>query len=891
MAPAIRTSLVRLALRAFPPRFRGRYGAEMELAFEESYARARSRGRVAAWRTTAVSCRSLVASGIAERITALRHPQPVPAERPEESRMNAILADLRFGLRALRRRPAYAVVAIVTLGIGIGASTAMFTLANRVVFQPLPWPDSDQLVRIFDTHPEQGSDASPSSPANFADWRAQQRSFTAIASFNNTTLTYTGVEPAQSLAATSVSAEWTEVLRTPPAFGRAFTREDEVFGNHRVVILSHGLWQRQFGGDPGILGRPISIDGNPHVVVGVMPRGFAFPTPRTELWTPLAYDFDVSTSRGVHYISVIGRLRPGVTLAAANAEMEMIMQRLAQAYPEPLKGWGTRVVSLHEATVGSVRDRMLIFLGAVALVLLVACINVANLSMAHAVTRFRELAVRAAMGAGGWRLGRQLAFEGMTVALAAGLLGIGIALLTLRSVRAFAPASIPRLDAVAIDPVALLFATGLSLVIGTLVGVVPALRASRRDLFRTLREGARAVSGGAHANRLRSLFVVAQVTLAVVLAVGATLLVKSFSRLSQVDPGFDAGRALVSTISLPRARHPDAQERSRFFLQLIERLERIPGVVSAAASTQLPLEGYSMMFTYWAEGSTNSMSQRPAGDFRVVTPGYFETMGIRLLRGRTIADSDGPTAPPVIVIDESFAKAVFGDANPIGRRIHLGLGGDLEAAREVVGVVSDVRQRALDVPAAPGYYVSLAQVPWSTMRVIVRTSVDPASVRGAVEHEVAGLDPLIPLRNVATVETLLSGAVVVPRFNTLLLGAFAALALLLAAAGIYSVMSYAVTQRTHEIGVRMALGAGTGRVRRAVSGSALRLAGAGAAAGIAVAFALAPLMASLLYEVNARDPLAFVVPPLIFLAVAWLGSWLPARRASRVDPIIALRAE
>lgn len=891
MAAPLQQRLVRLALRAFPRRFREEYGAEMELAFDELHAHASRRGRASAWGATLASCRSLVAGGVVERFRSNHPRQPGPAPRPEESRMNAILADLRFGLRALRRRPAYALVAVLTLGLGIGTSTAMFTLANRVVFQPLPWPESDRLVRIFDTHAGQGTTTGLSSPANFADWREQQQSFTALASYNAVTLTYTGVEPAQALPATSVSAEWTEVLRTPPALGRPFTRDDEVFGNHRVVILSHGLWQRQFAGDPAIVGRPISIEGNPYTVVGVMPRGFSFPTPRTELWTPLAYDFDVATSRGVHYITVIGRLRPGVTLAGAGAEMDLIMQRLARAHPAPLEGWGVRLVSLHEATVGRVRERMLVFLGAVALVLLVACINVANLSMAHAVTRFRELAVRAAMGAGGWRLGRQLAFEGMSVALLAGLVGIGVAFVTLRAVVALAPASIPRLESVAIDPMALVFATALSLLIGVLVGVVPALRAARRDLFRTLREGARAVSGGPQTNRLRSAFVMAQVTLAVILAVGASLLVKSFARLSDVDPGFSAGRALVATVSVPRARYPDAQERSRFFLQLVERLERIPGVTSAAAATQLPLEGYSLMFTYWLDGTAPAPNERAAGDFRVVTPAYFETMGIRVLRGRGLDDGDGPTSPPVIVIDESFAKAVFGDADPIGRRIRLGLGGEQEAPREVVGVVADVRQRALDVAAAPGYYVSITQVPWSTMRVIVRTTVEPGSVRSAMERALAALDPLIPLRDVATTETLLSGSVVVPRFNTLLLGTFAALTLLLAAAGIYSVMSYAVTQRTHEIGVRMALGAGTGAVRRAVSGSALRLAGIGVAAGIAVAFALTPLMASLLFEVEARDPLAFAVPPLVFLGVAWLGSWLPARRASRVDPIIALRSE
>jgi putative ABC transport system permease protein len=891
------TRLVRLALRAFPRRFRDAYGVEMEQEFAAVHAEVlAARGRLAAWRTALAAARSLVMSGLAERAGHIGRRALVPTTaahrpRPEEPRMNAFVSDLRFGLRALRRRPAYAAVAIVTLAVGIGASTAMFGLANAVVFEPLPYPEPDRLVRFWDTNEPRGWRANPSSPANFADWREQQRSFTALAAFNTDDITYTGAEPAESWPAVLVSSEWTEVLRTPPALGRAFRRDEETFGNHRVVILSHGLWQRRFGGDSSIVGRTISLEGSPYTVVGVMPAGFAFPTPAAQLWAPLAYSYDVSGTRGVHFIDVIGRLRSDVTLSAASAEMDAVMQRLREAYPQPLEGWGVRLEPLHEAIVGDVRDRVLIFLGAVGLVLLVACVNVANLSAAHAVTRFRELAVRAAMGAGGWRLGRQLALEGMVVALLAGALGVGVAALTLRGVVAAAPGSIPRLDAVTVNPLAVAFATALSLVIGLLVGAIPALRAARRNLFPVLREGGRSASSGPGANRLRHAFVITQVTLAVVLAVCAGLLVKSFARLSEVDPGIRADRVLASTVSVPSSRYPDRFERGRFFLRLIERLERLPGVQSAAVATQLPLEGYSISFVYWVDGTAASLSERPSGDFRAVSHRYFETVGIRLLRGRAFTAADVRESPRVIVIDESLARATFGDADPVGRYLRLGMGDEDEEPRQIVGVVADVRQRRLSTPPRPGYYVPITQTPWSTVRVVVRSSLDATALAEGLRREVASLDPLIPVTNVATVADLVTRSVVAPRFNTLLLGVFAALALLLASAGIYSVLSYSVTQRTHDIGVRMALGADAGAVRRAVSRSALAIAGVGVCLGIAASLLLTPLMDTLLFEVGPRDPFSFAIPPLIFLGVAWLGSYIPARRASRVDPIIALRSE
>lgn len=879
--------LVNLALLAFPEHFRQRYAPSMRDEFAARYDDVRDqRGPWAARAFALASCRELVSSGLRERLV----PMPViePPDHPEDSRMNALLADLRYGLRSLRRRSAYAIVAILTLGVGIGASTAMFSIANGVVLQPLPYPEPDRLVRVFDTNVERGALSATSSPANFAGWRTEATAFSTMMGYHDAPVTFTGVEPPVPLLATQVSHEWTEVLRTQPILGRNFTTDEETWGNHRVIILGHGLWHRQFGGDPTVIGRSISMGGEPHTVIGVMPAGFAFPTPNTELWIPLAFNFDIASMRGVHFLVVLGRLAPGATLATASAQMNLIMERDTRNF-EDLRGWGVRLTSMHEAVVGNVRQRVLVFLGAVALLLLVACVNVANLSMAHAVGRFRELAVRAAMGAGRWRLTRQLAIEGILTALMAGVVGTAIAAGILGIVVSLAPGSVPRLYDVHIDRVVLLFACLLSLAIGTLNGAVPAMRAARRDLFDTLREGARS-SGGRAAHMVRSGFVVAQVALAVVIAIGAGLLAKSFSRLSGVDAGVRSNGILTATVGVPTSRYPEDAQRSRFLLDYVERLRGMPGVDAAAVTSQLPLEGYSIMFTWWTGAAAVPPSEQSNGDFRVVSPGYFETVGIRVLRGRAFDDRDQRDGGPVVVIDDALARQAFGDADPVGQLMNISYGDDV-GPREIIGVVSDVRQRALDVAAQPGYYLPITQVTWSSVRVILRTTLPPMSMAEAMRRELAAMDPLLPLRNVATLDELFARSVGVPRFNTLLFGAFAAIALILAASGIYSVMSYAVTQRTREIGVRMALGAQAGQVRTSIWRGAIVLGVLGSAIGLAIAFAMAPQVATLLFEIDVYDPQAFVVPPVLFLLIAWLGSYLPARRASRVDPVVALRAD
>ena len=889
--------ILRGALLAFPPMFRERYAGEMMETLVDMIQDARQRqGRRAALALLFTTVADVVRTGITERVAVSRRARATRLTHSHFAQgdrrlMSALMTDVRFAFRSLWRRPAFSLVAISTLAVGIGASTAMFALASNVLYRPLPYPESERLVRFWDTFAPGDVRSGSSSPANFYDWRAQQTAFAGMFAYNNTELAFTGIQPAESFVSAEVSAGFTETMGVRPLLGRGFSAGDEVFGSHRSVLVGHGFWRRFLSGDSAVVGRPVSINGVSYVIAGVMPQGFAYPTAETQLWVPMAFDYDVATSRGVHYITVVGRLKPDVTLDAASTEMSTIMSRLVTQFPERLEGYGVRLESLRESIIGNVRGKFMVFLGAVGLLLVVAVVNVANLMLAQALTRFRELAVRAALGAGSWRLTRQLVAEGMTVAIIAGALSVAVSAAIIRGVVLFAPSrAIPRAGDVHFDPWALGFAALVSLVIGGAVSAWPVLRIARRDLIGTLKQATRGATGGAATRRLRHAFLVAQLSLAVVLAVGAALLVRSFGQLAAVSPGYDASNALVATINTPSSRYPEPANRARFFLELTDRLREMPGVSAAAATTQLPLDGYSISFSYWLAGSVDPEKDRPGGDFRAVTPGYFEAMGIPVRSGRTFTRDDAATAPAVIVIEESLARQHFGNRNPVGERLHLGYGPG-HVAREIIGVVGDVRQRALDVAAQPGYYVPVAQIPWSTMRLVVRTELDPMSLSDVVRREAAAIDPLIAVRNITTLGERFDVSVGSQRFSMLLLGAFALLAVLLATAGVYSVMSHLVAQLTRDIGVQMALGAKASAVRRQVSLRALRVAAAGTALGLIVAAVLAPRISQLLFQVSARDPAAFAAAPVVFLGVALLGSYLPARRASNVDPVIALRAD
>ena len=810
--------------------------------------------------------------------------------RKREWSVSMVVQDIRYAARGLRKRPGFTLVAVITLALGIGANTAIFSLVNGVLLEPLPFEEPGQLVRIYDTNLERGVTSTPSSPANFLDWREEQQVFSDIAGFTLDQETLTEVQPAEAITGANVSAEMFRVLGVMPIRGRPFTRDEETPGNDRVVIVSHGFWERYLGGDPGVTSRNLSLNGEPYRIVGVMPPGFAFPSEDTRLWLPLAFHFDVTTSRGVHFVHVLGRLKPGTSLELARSGMTALVAQMEAAYPDKLTGWGVRLVSLHEAVVGSVRTRILVLFGAVGFVLLITCANVVNLLLARAMSRSREIAVRIALGAGKTRLMRQLLSESILLAILGGAVSLVVAYGALNALLALDPGGIPRLDNVGLDGIAFAFAFGLSLIAGAAVGLLPSIRASRTNLHESLKEGGRSSSSGVVRSRVRSALVIAEIALALVLASGAGLLIRSFAGLQQVDSGFKSDGVVAMAVSLPRNRYAEDRDKSRFFGTLVERAGSLPGVVSAGVVTQLPLNGWAINFGFDIEGEPDpGPNEGPEGDFFVISPGYFRTMGIPLLRGRAFTASDIAESARVIIINRSLAERYFPDRDPIGERLLVSYGDGVAA--EIVGVVSDVKQRALNVPPAPGYYLPVTQVAWSTMYIALRTKIEAGALVRAVREEVAALDPELSVTDIRTLEERVSASVASPRFNMFLFSAFAAVALVLAAVGVYGVMSYLVTQRTQEIGVRMALGASAAAVRRSISLQGLRLAGIGVALGLLAAFGLTRLLSSLLFGVTATDPLTFIGVSLILGAAAWLGSYVPAYRASGVDPTDALRAE
>jgi len=798
--------------------------------------------------------------------------------------------DARYVVRALRRSRTFTLGVVGTLAVAIASTTIMLSLVNGVLIKPLPFPEPGRMVRVYDTQLDRGQLSSTSSPANFVDWREQSHAFGALAAHVPSRAAYNDVVPAEDLPGFRVSAEWFDALGVQPMIGRTFTRGEETYGNDRVVIVSADFWRRFLGADSNAVGSTVMLDGTPHEVVGVMPPTFAYPTDETAIWRPLSFDFDVSTSRGVHYIYVIGRLGPGQTLETAQADLDGVMSGLRETYPEKLEGWGVRLVPMRDWVLGNVGRRLMLYLGAVALLLLVAAVNVSNMMIVRGITRAREMAIRAAVGAGRSRLIRQLVVEGLVLSLGAAIVGVLVGRLGLDIVKEMASGNIARVDTVSMDPRVVMIVVAIALVLGVVLGAIPALVLSRRGIEGAVTAGGRTDSGTRSHHRMRGAFVVAQITMAVVLAIGGGLLVRSFNTLTHVDPGYHTERAWTATIAVPSERYPDDIQRSQFFQELVDRVQSLPGVRSAAVSTQLPLEFYGINFSFWRDGEELRPNERPSGDFRVVTPDYFATMGIPVLRGRPFDRSDQRDAEPVIVVNQTLAEQYFSNEDPVGQLIHISYGGE-DVARRIVGVVGDIRQRTLETPPSPAYYLPLQQVTWSTMRLVVQTDVEPLSLTQAIRREVAEMDPLIPVRDIRTLRQRFAAVVGTPRFSAFLLAVFATIAMIVVAAGIYGVTSYTVAQRTREIGVRMALGAEARRVRRSVSAGVLRLAAVGIVLGYAVGFAGTRVLSGLLFQVSPTDIFTFVLAGVTFLLIAWLGGYLPARRASAVDPIVALRAD
>jgi putative ABC transport system permease protein len=813
--------------------------------------------------------------------------------------MQALWQDIRYGARSLLKRPGFTLIAVMTLALGIGANTTIFSVVNSVLLRPLPYSDSERLVIVWQTFLKEGWPQVPVTALDFADIKAQSRSFDEMAAafLDKEDYSLTGAGDAEQVSGMAISANMFDLLGARPALGRNFLADEDTIGHDRVVILSQGLWQRKFGADPQVIGKTINLDGQFYNIIGVMPAGFEFPPPVTrgllnvaasrDLWVPFVIE---QPNRNSHSLAVIARLKPDVAVAQADAEIETIARQLEQQYPATNDGTGAFLSSMHAQVVFNVRPALWLLLGAVGFVLLIACANIASLLLTRATARRREMAVRAALGAGRGDLLRQLLVENLLLAIVGGGLGLLLALWGIDLLRALNLGNLPRMAEVGVDLRVFAFTALVSLVTGLLFGLVPALYASRVNLSECLKLNARS-SAGAASGRLRSLLVIAEVALALVLLVGAGLLIRSFNHLMNVDPGFNPHNLLTVGIRLPGLRYPNEEKIAAFNQQLIERVAQLPGVDSVGTVNSLPITGFQAATGIYIEGrpAATSISELPLVNQRVVSPSYFQTMGIRIVKGRVFTGEDRRDTMRVVLINETLAERYFAGADPIGKRLKI----DSEEApwSQIVGVVGDVRHAGLTERIEPETYVPFTQDSWQVMALVVRTTNDPANLAAAVRAEVWAIDKDQPVFNVKTMDEILANSLAAQRFNLILLVSFAVVALLMATMGVYGVSAYAVSQRTQEIGIRMALGAQAGDVLKLILYWAMRLMLIGVATGLAAAFALTRLMSSLLFGTSATDPLTFAVITVLLAGVALVACFVPARRATKVDPMVALRYE
>lgn len=802
--------------------------------------------------------------------------------------MNTFGQDLRYGLRVLRTSPGFTLVAVIALALGIGANTAIFSVVNKVLFQPLPYAEPDRLMMIRETALPKFPEFSVA-PGNFLDWQKQNTVFSRMAAYNGAAFILVGGSEPQRLRASRVTVELFTLLGVKPALGRDFVAEEEQEGKGKVVILSHGFWQRRFGGDSKIVGQTLTLSGQPYTVVGVMPAGFEFPDDTTDFWVPMAFTAGERQNHGGHYIAAIATLKPGVPVEQAQASLATIAQRLAQQYPDTNAGWSVKVMPMQEYFVRDIKPALLVLLWAVAVVLLIACANVANLLLVRAAARQKEISIRAALGASRGRVVRQLLTESVLLAIVGGVVGLALAYGGLILLLALAPEGLPRIKEVAIDKIALGFTFSLTMLTGVVFGLVPALQASRPNLNETLKEGGRGGSEGRKRQRLRSTLVVVEIAMALVLLVCAGLLIKSFARLQGINPGFNPKNVLITSIGLPQAKYKEENQQVAFYNQLLAGISTLPGVQAAGVTQSLPLGGDYILGFYIQGRPPYKPGEGPSTNYYAVSPDYFKAMGIPLLRGRIFNDRDVQGAPHVAIINETMAKRFFADEDPIGKRIHVTNGP--ETFREIVGIVGDVRQYGLDRTAPLQTYEPYMQAPFSGVSVVVRTAGDPTNISAGVRGQVMTVDKDQPVSNIRTMDQIVSSSVADRRFSMLLLGVFAAVAMILAAVGIYGVMAYSVSQRTHEIGIRLALGATARDVLRLVVGQGMVLAIVGVAVGVATSFAATRLISTMLFNVSTTDAVIFIGIPLVLGAVALLACLIPARRATKVDPIVALRCE
>lgn len=803
--------------------------------------------------------------------------------------IDAFGRDLRYAGRMLRRNPAFAGAVVLTLALGIGANTAIFSVYDAVLLKPLPYGDPERVVMLWEKR--RGGEPGTVAPANFVDWRAQSSSFSEMAAitFPNFILTGQG-EPAR-LAGSGVSSNFFRLLGSRMRLGRDFLDEEDQPGKDRVAVLSYSVWQRRWGGKPDVLGSIVTLNDIGYTVVGVLGPDFELvlnhARNQPDVWVPLALNLE-KLQRGTHGLRVFARIKPGLTLDQAQADVNVVAANLANLYPADNKGIGIAAIPLAQHVTQNVRPALTALLAGVGLLLLIACANVANLLLSRAAARQKEMAVRLALGASRRRLGQQLLTESVLLSLLGGAAGLFLASAAIQILGRYLPADLPRTSGLAIDLRVLAFTALISLATGILFGLAPLFQTRRENANETLKQNAR-LAGGVQ-SRLRNGLVVAQIAIALVLLTGAALTAKSFWNLLQVSPGFRTEHVLTARVTLPASRYPDVQRIAVFQRELLERVRNMPGIQSAGLTAYLPLSGADNAWAFFIEGRPPlPIGVYNMAKYRPVSPGYFETIGIPVLRGRGFTSADGESTPLVVVINESMARTYWGADNPVGQRLRYGG----RVPRTIVGVVGDVRHQGLDGEGKPEMYVPFTQIPNTERRptIVVRTPIDPAGVMAALRNAVSGIDSALPLDQVETMEQLVSASVGQPRFRTILLAAFSVLALVIAAVGIYGVMNYLVSQRIREFGLRVAIGATESDVLRLVLRQAARLIAAGLGLGLLGSAMFARLITGLLYGVSALDPLTFVTVSLLLSAVALLASYIPARRATRVDPLTALRYE
>ena len=815
--------------------------------------------------------------------------------------MNGLLHDLRYSIRQLRKSPGFAAVVVVTLGLGIGANTAIFSVVNAVLLRPLALSNPDQLVRVWHTPPQTsfpGMTTFSVSPANFLDWQKQNHVFERMAIYGYRVVTLTGGGQAEQVDTTAVSPQFFDTIGAKPFLGQPFSPDEQQPGRSHVVLLSHRFWQEHYGSNPEIVGRNILLDGTNYLVTGVMPASFHFPD-FAQIWIPMAWTDQEKLVRGNHNYMVIARLKPGVDLQQAQAEMNTISAQLAQEYPEDDKGWGAVVLPLQADMVSGVRPALLVLLGAVGFILLIACVNVANLSLAKLFSRQKEVAIRTALGASAGRVVRQILTETIVLALLGAGLGLTYAHSGVRLIMAFLAEHLPRYTDVSIDAKVLAFTATVAIFTGIISGILPALHLARTNTSQALKQGLGRTDSDSGGNRTRSALVVIEVALSLVLLIGAGLMVRSFQNLRQVSPGFESHGVLTATAAISRNKFPQPELEANFVSQVLERVRALPGVVSAGAIDDIPLGPNGSHQPIAVEGRpVVPMSEQPEVDVSVITPGYTGALHIPVLRGRDFDNTDAIGHPATILISQSLARQFWPNEDPIGRHITLSFFPGV--AREIVGVVGDVKTDGLDqTRPATALYLPLDQMTpaagerWGSfpMTFVVRTNSNPASIAAAVTNAIHEIEHDVPVIDVQSMDEFVDSSLSQPRLNLLLLAAFAALALVLAALGIYSVLSYSVKRRVQEIGIRLALGATLADVLRMIVLEGTRPAFLGVGIGAAGALALARVMSSLIYGVKPTDPLTFLAVAVVLAIVAVCASLLPAYRAAKVDPMVALRYE